>query len=64
MFDYIISKALGLHKMRMGWIRNNAVDKKILTEKIFNWQFSVELINSILTIFIITMKIPTNSKMN
>ena len=28
MFDYIISKALGLHKMRMGWIRNNAVDKK------------------------------------
>ena len=28
MFDYIMSKPLGLHKMRMGWIRNNAVDKK------------------------------------
>ena len=47
----------------MGQIRNNSVGKKLPKEKIFSRQFSVALINSILTIFIITMKIPSNSKM-
>ena len=47
MFVHVISKPLDLDKMRMGWIRNNSVDKKILTEKIFSKQFSVALIISI-----------------
>ena len=47
MFVHVISKPLDLDKMRMGWIRNNLVDKKILTEKILSKQFSVALIISI-----------------
>ena len=62
MFVYIIFISLG--HLRMGSIRNNSVrKKKIPTEKIFSRQFSVALINSILTLFIITMKKLTNWKM-
>ena len=61
-FVHFISKTLDLEQMRMGWIRNNSLGKKYLTEKIFKRQFSVALIDSILTIFIITMKITNKSK--
>ena len=56
MFTHITSKPLDLDQMRMGQIRNNSVVKKILTEKIFSGKFSVALIDSILTIFIITIE--------
>ena len=37
----------------MDWIRNNSVgEKHFQTEKIFSKQFSVALINSVLTIYI------------
>ena len=51
MFLLIISKFLDLDQIRMGWIRDNSVDKKNLTKEIFSRQFSVVLINSILKIF-------------
>ena len=58
MFFHIISKLLGLGQIRMRWIGNNSVGKKNITEKMLSRQFLVAMINSILTIFIITMKIP------
>ena len=51
MFLLITSKLLDLDQIRMGWIRDNSVDKKNLTKEIFSRQFSVALINSILKIF-------------
>ena len=48
----------------MGWITNNLFSEKRLTEKIFSSQFSITLINSILTMFIITMKLRNSKKSN
>ena len=63
MFVHVTSRPLDLDQMRMASTKNNSIAKKILAEKIFSSQFSVELINSILTIFITAMKILGNSKM-
>ena len=48
----------------MGWITNNLFSEKRLTEKIFSSQFSITLINSILTMFIVTMKLRNSKKSN
>ena len=64
MFVRILSKPLDLRRTRMGRIRNNSIGKEeFLTEEKFRRQFSVALINSILLVFIITMKILSNSSM-
>ena len=62
-FVHIISKLLAIDQMRIGWIRRNLVGEKNLTVKIFSKQFPGALIKSILSIFIIIMKTPGNSKM-
>ena len=64
MFVYITSKPIDLDQTRMRWIRINSVGKKksIRENKTFSRQLSVALINFILTIFIITMKIPSSRK--
>ena len=49
-----------LDQMRMGGIQNNSVGKNTLTETLFNRQCSVVSTNSILAIFIIIIKIPSN----
>ena len=50
--------------MKMGWISYDSFGKlNLSTEKTFDRQLSVGLINSIFLIFIITMKILNKSKM-
>ena len=57
MFVRILSKLFDLQRTRMEWIRNNSIGKKeFLTKKKISKPFSVALINSILLVFIITMK--------
>ena len=48
MFVDIISKPLDFEQMGMGWIRNNLVGKKNLTDKLLSRKYSVALINIII----------------
>lgn len=58
---HFISKPPDLEQIQMEQIMNNSVaEKKIQTDKIFSSKFSVTLTDSVLTTFIMTMKISSN----